>query len=336
MASAESKIATYRVFEWFWFIVSLVFAPVALTIELHMIVSGAAIWNILLMAPFALFLVLVFLNSIGFTTVTYNRETQEVRITETSFALGYRDTWNLQRDDIAKVAVVLEETLSVAKSVSVEILLRNRKKSVAISSGFPLGAKRRARRLAEILGVEVDLGLHRGSRADWSLDADETSWFWGLLVRKKKAKRSKKRGKPAFAKKETRKESEMSWPLDSEDELVRNLSRLLTEGGNENFLIVSAGDVYLQFAASPGNKEVYCEAVSNENLPADLHLTVQKVMALNQLGFEDTGDLPNFSRNFDVSGEQDILELARLARSVLSDIYGCPAETKLKFELNLG
>jgi hypothetical protein len=77
---------------------------------------------------------------------------------------------------------------------------------------------------------------------------------------------------------------------DSEDELVRSLQRLLTEGGKDDFLIVSAGDVYVQFVAFPKDKQINCEAVSNDYLPPELHLTVEKVMRLNQLGFADPGD----------------------------------------------
>lgn len=120
-----------------------------------------------------------------------------------------------------------------------------------------------------------------------------------------------------------------------EEQLIHNLRRLITEGGESNFLIVSVGDVYVQFAASHGDKEVYCEAVSNEFLPHGLQLTEDKVSQLRELGFEEPGASPNFSRTFDVAEEAGLRELAQLTRYILSNVYGCAAQSRLRFELVL-
>jgi hypothetical protein len=120
-----------------------------------------------------------------------------------------------------------------------------------------------------------------------------------------------------------------------EEQLVHNLGRLITEGGQSNFLIVSVGEVYVQFAASRGDKEVYCEAVSNEFLPPGLQLAEDKISQLRGLGFEDPGASPNLSRTFDVTEEAALPELARLTHHILSNVYGCDAQSRLQFELVL-
>jgi hypothetical protein len=335
-----SKVRTYRVTEWGWLIIFLIAAPLSVVVEVSAILHGAAAWKIIVTGLFALFAIAMLLSSIGYTEVRYNKETQEVRITERSFGLGYSVTWIMARSQIAKVAIVFESVTSGGRHKgSVEILLRGRKKSVPVKSAFFYwSVKKHAKRLAEMLGVEVNPKLHRSYTADWDVDADKTSWFWGLLVCKKKAKRARKRTMPACAKEQVPEDAGISiqWPLDSKDELVRNLSRLLTEGDSENYLIVSVGDVYLQFAASPGDNEIYCEAVSDKNFPPELQLTEQKVAQLNKLGFQETGHVPNYSRSFQISNEQNLTELARLTRLVLSDVYGSPPEAELRFDFNLG
>jgi len=120
-----------------------------------------------------------------------------------------------------------------------------------------------------------------------------------------------------------------------EEQLVHNLRRLIKEGGESNFLIVSVGEVYVQFAASRGDKEMYCEAVSNEFLPPELQLAEDKIVQLQGLDFEEPGASPNFSRTFDVAEETALRELAHLTHHILSNVYGCAAQSKLQFELVL-
>ena len=148
---------------------------------------------------------------------------------------------------------------------------------------------------------------------------------------------------------------------DDEEPLVHNLSRLITEGGDGNFLIVSVGEVYIQFAGSRGATSVDCEAVSNQFLPAELQLGEGRLSELQALGFEvpvevsaevpvqpkpswrnlwgllavTTPPPPNYSRTFDAADEPAVREIARTTLSILSDVYGCPTQSPIKYELEL-
>jgi|GEM_PF-260012 len=122
---------------------------------------------------------------------------------------------------------------------------------------------------------------------------------------------------------------------DNEDALVYNLRRLLTEGGAGNYLVASVGDVYVQFSASRGEQQIYCEAVSNQFLPRNLQLSEDKISQLRGLGFEIGRDSPNFSRTCYIVDSQELREIARTALSILSDVYGIPPSSMIQFELNL-
>jgi len=43
------------------------------------------------------------------------------------------------------------------------------------------------------------------------------------------------------------------------EQVYLNLKRIVTEGGRQNFLIVSVGDVYVQFSCGCGSVELVCE-----------------------------------------------------------------------------
>lgn len=122
---------------------------------------------------------------------------------------------------------------------------------------------------------------------------------------------------------------------DNEDTLVYNLRRLLTEGGTGNYLVVSVGEVYVQFAASRGEQQIYCEAVSNQFLPPSMRLNEDRISQMRSLGFEIGRGSPNFSRTFYIVDSQELREIARTGLSVLSDVYGIPSSSMIQFELNL-
>lgn len=120
-----------------------------------------------------------------------------------------------------------------------------------------------------------------------------------------------------------------------EAQLAQNLARLIAEGDSSSFLVVEAGPVYIQFAVGRGKKEVYCEAVSNQFLPADLRLSDDQVAQLRRLGFQEPGASPNFSRTFSLAEEAEIHELAHLTCQILSSIYNCHSQSPVRFELAL-
>ena len=57
------------------------------------------------------------------------------------------------------------------------------------------------------------------------------------------------------------------------EDITSALQDIQERGGEENFVIFSAGDYYVQFACQPGDQEIYGEAVSSEYLPGDLSLS---------------------------------------------------------------
>lgn len=63
------------------------------------------------------------------------------------------------------------------------------------------------------------------------------------------------------------------------------LQRLITEGGNENFLVINLkGDAYIQFAAEKGKQEIYCE-VSGSNPKINFHLSQTQIDQLTPLNW---------------------------------------------------
>jgi len=121
---------------------------------------------------------------------------------------------------------------------------------------------------------------------------------------------------------------------EAEDEIAAGLRKLASEGGSNNFLIVSSGDFYIQFAAEHGAREVWCEAVSNSYLPAARKLSLEKINELKRRGFA-ISDTENFSRKFPLAGEEDARKLAGMAVEILERAYGCSSDSPVKIELNL-
>jgi hypothetical protein len=123
---------------------------------------------------------------------------------------------------------------------------------------------------------------------------------------------------------------------DAAGEIYSGLRDLTHEGGPGNFLIVSAGDVYIQFAAHPGNPQLVCEAVSNDYLPEKLQLSAVAMEQLKGLGFVAGADgFNNFSRSFDIPTEEQARELSRLTLRILEEIYGVSKNAEVHLELSL-
>lgn len=121
----------------------------------------------------------------------------------------------------------------------------------------------------------------------------------------------------------------------NKEQLKTNLHRLITEGSEDSFLIVSVGDIYVQFVPPSEEKEIYCEAVSNEFLPRRMKLDEKRTSRLKELGFEEPGESPNYSRYFDISNDNALQEAIQTILSIFANVYGCPANSNFKFELNL-
>ena len=101
----------------------------------------------------------------------------------------------------------------------------------------------------------------------------------------------------------------------AEDRIVRDLRRLTEQGGGGNFLVLSAGGFYVQFAAGKGDEELHCEAVSGGNLPEDEVLGAEAVALLEELGFGRDGSSDNYYRHFSARDE-GALRAAEMKKSM--------------------
>ena len=128
--------------------------------------------------------------------------------------------------------------------------------------------------------------------------------------------------------------STYSWQ-DAEAAIGRDLQKLTTAGGNGNFMIVSVGHAYVQFAGSRGSSQLQCEAVGNDYLDRQHRLPPEKIDELEKLHFDLQDQPANFAREVSVATEEQAGEIARLALSILERIYGCARTSAIDIELTL-
>jgi hypothetical protein len=117
--------------------------------------------------------------------------------------------------------------------------------------------------------------------------------------------------------------------------IAGQLKQITAKARGDRFLIVSVGDVFVQFLALEGPDALVIEAISNAYLPAGKQLGQAETDALQGLGFE----LPleenfNFSMDYAVKSDAD-LDLAAVIALAALEIYRCPEDAPLSFELNL-
>ena len=123
---------------------------------------------------------------------------------------------------------------------------------------------------------------------------------------------------------------------DSAAEISSGLLDITREGGPGNFLVVSAGDIYVQFAGSPGNPRVVCESISNEYLPKNLKVSSESIDHLKSFGFTLGGDeIQNFSHTFEILREEQAQEVAELAVRILREVYGLKKTAEVQIEVSL-
>jgi hypothetical protein len=123
---------------------------------------------------------------------------------------------------------------------------------------------------------------------------------------------------------------------DAAGEIYSGLLDLMSEGGPGNFMVVSAGDIYVQFAGSPGNSHILCESISNEYLPKKSKMSKKDIEALKGFGFVLGGDqIENFSRSYEIPTEAQARELADLTVRILREVYGVAPDGDLQIELSL-
>ena len=111
------------------------------------------------------------------------------------------------------------------------------------------------------------------------------------------------------------------------------LKQLMDNDHADAYLIVSCGDAYVQFMRSEGDTGLYCEAVSNRNLPKQRQLNAAQMQHFAQWGFA-LGGSDNYSSMLALTDPDSLDRIARLADQILTEVYGVRPVDKLEFELN--
>lgn len=113
--------------------------------------------------------------------------------------------------------------------------------------------------------------------------------------------------------------------------------KILKEGGDSNYFTLDfAENYYLQAASSKGANEVFCEAVSNEYLPADRKLSESQLSKLVDLGWKKPSEgNVNFSIELTVNDKIDMDRLVDFVAKTLSEVYGTNEIKKEYFQIFL-
>ncbi|HVP47892.1 MAG TPA: hypothetical protein VMT32_14965 [Bryobacteraceae bacterium] len=121
------------------------------------------------------------------------------------------------------------------------------------------------------------------------------------------------------------------------EEVRSGLLDLTREGGPGNFMVISSGDIYVQFAGSPGNPSVLCESISAKYLPKKLKISSVAVKKqLKTLGFVLGGnEIETFSRTYEILTEKQAQAVAKVALQILKDVYNVANDAELQIELSI-
>jgi len=123
---------------------------------------------------------------------------------------------------------------------------------------------------------------------------------------------------------------------DAEEEISSNLLALTSEGGPGSFLVVSSGEIYMQFAGNVGNQRLRCEAISNQYLSDGLKIPAAGIDKLKSLGFVLGGEpIENFSRTYDLPTDDYASGLAQLTLRILTEVYGVVPTAEVEVHLSL-
>lgn len=123
---------------------------------------------------------------------------------------------------------------------------------------------------------------------------------------------------------------------DAEEEIGSSLLALTTEGGPGSFLVISSGEIYIQFAGNVGNQRLRCESIANQYLPDPLKISETGTDRLKSLGFVLGGDpIEVFSRTYDLPTDDYAAGLAQLTLRILTEVYGLAPTAEIEVHLSL-
>ena len=123
---------------------------------------------------------------------------------------------------------------------------------------------------------------------------------------------------------------------DAEEEISSCLLSLTSEGGPGSFLVISSGEVYIQFAGNVGNQRLRCEAISNQYLSDKVKMSSAAMDRLKSLGFVLGGDpIEVFTRTYDLPTDDYATGLAQLTLRILKEVYGVAPVAEVEVHLSL-
>ncbi|MEX2237333.1 MAG: hypothetical protein WEB00_07350, partial [Dehalococcoidia bacterium] len=110
----------------------------------------------------------------------------------------------------------------------------------------------------------------------------------------------------------------------------------------ENFLIIEAGEVFIQLASEFGDADYLWEAVGQTNLPQERQLSQEQERRLvKEYGFNmpregESSSSGNYWRNYTVATASDAADLGELIPQVMDVIYGADPKARVRVELIRG
>lgn len=113
------------------------------------------------------------------------------------------------------------------------------------------------------------------------------------------------------------------------------IQQLITEGGDQNFLIINLKNrAYIQFAAEKGKQEIYCE-VSGSNPTLNIQLSPEQIDQLTQLNWSlsDSNYHNNYSQTVRIQATKDVSDLEELIHSTAAIFH--TSEDDYSYNLNL-
>lgn len=118
----------------------------------------------------------------------------------------------------------------------------------------------------------------------------------------------------------------------SEKHIKKNLNEILTQGGDDNFMIMAADEYYIQFNAGKRAEKMYIDAVSNAHLMENDKLSDEQNTKFEGLGFDSEGGKENFGILVE-NPTDNIDKILKITKDVM-EIYGLK-QHKYEFEVSL-
>ncbi|MBI4862690.1 MAG: hypothetical protein HY815_20880 [Candidatus Riflebacteria bacterium] len=126
---------------------------------------------------------------------------------------------------------------------------------------------------------------------------------------------------------------------DNLERIAEALRRIMTEGGEGNFAIMTADErrnYYIQFASECGSTSLFGEAVSNESLTTGNALGPRQEQRLEELSWLPPEDnCTNYHREWTEDHDDGVRALAGTVMQTFREVYGIPPEQPIEIELNL-